>query len=46
MKLVCMDAADEMCHLEVRDSVTANYDDDVGAKEGQEDDVLGDVGGN
>jgi len=41
-----MDVVDEMCHLEVRGNVTANYDDDVGAKEGQEDDVLGDVGGN
>jgi len=40
-----MDVVDEMCHLEVRDNVTANYDD-VGAKEGQEDDDLGDVGGN
>jgi len=42
-----MDVVDEMCHLEVKDNVTANYDDDdVGAKEGQEDDDLGDVGGN
>jgi len=38
-----MDAEDEMYHLEVRDSVAANYDDDVGAKE---DDVLENVGEN
>ncbi len=41
MKPVHTDAAGEMYHLEVRDSVTTSYDGDAGAKGGKEGGVLG-----
>lgn len=46
MKPVHTDAAGEMYHLEVRDSVTTSYDGDAGAKGGKEGGVLEGVGGN